>query len=211
MESPRRSRPGAMSRMCCLRRHHEQRERAARMLPFLERFGVEEGKGRGNFMVIGDIMSTQLITVEPDDTLGHTASLFRQHQVHQLPVTNSICISRICWSPPLIHTTLAAPPCVWEPSIPRRSSAAWSRKALLLLQGTRLPEKWNIIFPSAREYPLKRGPSCVARLSSVFCLDGRLACRLRVDDQQRQAGCTQDTLGDTAHDPASRSTAPVGC
>lgn len=37
-------------------------------------------------MIVGDIMRTRLITVEPDETLGHVAQLLRSHQIHQLPV-----------------------------------------------------------------------------------------------------------------------------
>ncbi|HEX6553930.1 MAG TPA: CBS domain-containing protein [Ktedonobacteraceae bacterium] len=31
-------------------------------------------------MIVRDIMTTKLVTVEPDDTLGHAAQLLRQHQ-----------------------------------------------------------------------------------------------------------------------------------
>ena len=37
-------------------------------------------------MIVHDILKTPLVTVEPDDLLGHAASLMRQHQVHHLPV-----------------------------------------------------------------------------------------------------------------------------
>lgn len=40
-------------------------------------------------MIVRDVMATNLITVTPDDTLGHAASLLRQHQFHHLPVISS--------------------------------------------------------------------------------------------------------------------------
>lgn len=41
-------------------------------------------------MIVSDIMTTQLVTVAPDDTLARAAALFRQHQFHHLPVTRSL-------------------------------------------------------------------------------------------------------------------------
>lgn len=41
-------------------------------------------------MIVRDIMTTKLITVEPDDTLSHAANLLRQHQFHHLPVARTI-------------------------------------------------------------------------------------------------------------------------
>lgn len=40
-------------------------------------------------MIVQDVMSTKLTTVEPDDTLGHAANLLRQYQVHHLPVAHT--------------------------------------------------------------------------------------------------------------------------
>lgn len=40
-------------------------------------------------MIVGEIMVTELITVAPDDTLGHAANLLRQYQFHHLPVVRS--------------------------------------------------------------------------------------------------------------------------
>jgi acetoin utilization protein AcuB len=40
-------------------------------------------------MIVREVMTTELITVTPDDTLGHAASLLRQHQFHHLPVISS--------------------------------------------------------------------------------------------------------------------------
>lgn len=40
-------------------------------------------------MIVRDIMTTKLITVEPDDTLSHAANLLRQHQFHHLPVAHT--------------------------------------------------------------------------------------------------------------------------
>ena len=37
-------------------------------------------------MIVGEIMTTKLVIVGPDDTLGHAANLLRQHQFHHLPV-----------------------------------------------------------------------------------------------------------------------------
>src|SRR5579872_903964 len=37
-------------------------------------------------MIVSEIMTTKLVIVAPDDSLGHAASLLRQHQFHHLPV-----------------------------------------------------------------------------------------------------------------------------
>ncbi len=37
-------------------------------------------------MIVKEIMTTELITVAPDDTLSHAANLLRQYQFHHLPV-----------------------------------------------------------------------------------------------------------------------------
>ncbi|HLG61564.1 MAG TPA: CBS domain-containing protein [Ktedonosporobacter sp.] len=41
-------------------------------------------------MIVRDIMTTKLVTVEPDDTLAHAASLLRQYRFHHLPVTRKV-------------------------------------------------------------------------------------------------------------------------
>jgi len=41
-------------------------------------------------MIVRDIMTTNLTTVAPDDTLSHATNLLRQHQMHQLPVVRTI-------------------------------------------------------------------------------------------------------------------------
>src|SRR5205085_101455 len=41
-------------------------------------------------VIVRDIMTTKLVTVEPDDTLGHAAQLLRQHQFHHLPVARTV-------------------------------------------------------------------------------------------------------------------------
>ena len=41
-------------------------------------------------MIVRDIMTTKLITIEPDDTLAHAANLLRQYQFHHLPVTRTL-------------------------------------------------------------------------------------------------------------------------
>ncbi len=37
-------------------------------------------------MIVGEVMTTKLVTVAPEDTLSHAANLLRQHQFHHLPV-----------------------------------------------------------------------------------------------------------------------------
>ncbi|HTI15885.1 MAG TPA: CBS domain-containing protein, partial [Dictyobacter sp.] len=49
---------------------------------------TDQGEEAG--MIVRDIMKTQLITVEPDDTLAHAANLLRQYQFHHLPVTSKV-------------------------------------------------------------------------------------------------------------------------
>src|SRR2546425_1282859 len=44
-------------------------------------------------MIVRDIMTTKLVTVEPDDTLSHAANLLRQHQFHHLPVVRKVTIA----------------------------------------------------------------------------------------------------------------------
>ncbi|HEX7733529.1 MAG TPA: CBS domain-containing protein [Ktedonobacteraceae bacterium] len=39
-------------------------------------------------MIVKEIMTVELITVSPDDTLSHAANLLRQHQFHHLPVVS---------------------------------------------------------------------------------------------------------------------------
>lgn len=39
-------------------------------------------------MIVSEVMTTELITVAPDDTLSHAANLLRQYQFHHLPVVN---------------------------------------------------------------------------------------------------------------------------
>ena len=43
-------------------------------------------EGEETAMIVREIMTTRLITVSPDDTLSHAATLLRQHQFHHLPV-----------------------------------------------------------------------------------------------------------------------------
>jgi acetoin utilization protein AcuB len=45
-------------------------------------------------MIVRDIMKTQLITVEPDDTLGHAANLLREYQFHHLPVVRKVKVAQ---------------------------------------------------------------------------------------------------------------------
>jgi acetoin utilization protein AcuB len=37
-------------------------------------------------MIVENVMSTRLITVQPDETIGHAAQLLRHHRIHQIPV-----------------------------------------------------------------------------------------------------------------------------
>lgn len=48
--------------------------------------------------IVRDIMTTHLVTVEPDDTLSHATNLFRQHQFHHLPVVQSLPPVRTQWT-----------------------------------------------------------------------------------------------------------------
>jgi len=41
-------------------------------------------------MIVSEVMTTQLVTVAPDDTLAHAANLFRQYQFHHLPVVRTL-------------------------------------------------------------------------------------------------------------------------
>lgn len=41
-------------------------------------------------MIVSDIMTTKLVTVNSDDTLSHAANLFRQYQFHHLPVVRTV-------------------------------------------------------------------------------------------------------------------------
>jgi acetoin utilization protein AcuB len=41
-------------------------------------------------MIVQDVMTTKMVTVAPDDTLGHAANLFRQYQFHHLPVVRTV-------------------------------------------------------------------------------------------------------------------------
>lgn len=41
-------------------------------------------------MIVSEVMTTQLVTVTPNDSLSHAASLLRQHQFHHLPVVRPI-------------------------------------------------------------------------------------------------------------------------
>jgi acetoin utilization protein AcuB len=41
-------------------------------------------------MIVSEVMATQLITVTPNDSLSHAASLLRQYQFHHLPVVRPI-------------------------------------------------------------------------------------------------------------------------
>lgn len=44
-------------------------------------------------MIVAEIMTTRLVTVQPDDTLSHAANLLRQYQFHHLPVVRTLSVS----------------------------------------------------------------------------------------------------------------------
>ena len=62
-------------------------------------------------MIVRTMMTTLLVTVEPEETISHAAHLFRQHQFHHLPVVRS-----------MIHT-------------PTAQAASQNRKPRLVFQG----------------------------------------------------------------------------
>jgi acetoin utilization protein AcuB len=41
------------------------------------------------YMIVSEVMTTDLVTVTPDDSLSHAANLLRQHQFHHLPVVKA--------------------------------------------------------------------------------------------------------------------------
>ncbi|GHO80224.1 acetoin dehydrogenase [Ktedonobacter sp. SOSP1-85] len=41
-------------------------------------------------MIVGDIMSTTLVTIEPEATLGQAVHILRQHHFHHLPVAHTV-------------------------------------------------------------------------------------------------------------------------
>jgi acetoin utilization protein AcuB len=43
-------------------------------------------------MIVAEIMTTRLVTVQSDDTLSHAANLLRQYQFHHLPVVRMVSI-----------------------------------------------------------------------------------------------------------------------
>jgi acetoin utilization protein AcuB len=45
-------------------------------------------------MIVRDIMTTKLITVEPDDTLGHAVKLLKHHLFHHLPVVRTVHLAK---------------------------------------------------------------------------------------------------------------------
>ena len=40
-------------------------------------------------MIVSEVMTTDLVTVTPGDSLSHAANLLRQHQFHHLPVVRA--------------------------------------------------------------------------------------------------------------------------
>lgn len=63
----------------------EMRQRAfVRIIPQAR----QEKEGRR--LIVRDIMTTKLMTVEPDDTLGHAAQILRRQTFHHLPVAKKM-------------------------------------------------------------------------------------------------------------------------
>jgi len=58
-------------------------------------------------MIVGEVMTTRLVTVSPEDTLSHAANLLRQYQFHHLPVIHTLSIHKANdvghTSPSLLH------------------------------------------------------------------------------------------------------------
>src|SRR5438477_7570307 len=44
-------------------------------------------------MIVRDIMTTNIVTVQPDDTLAHAVGLLRQHRFHHLPVVRTVRVA----------------------------------------------------------------------------------------------------------------------
>src|SRR5579875_99400 len=78
-------------------------------------------------MIVRDVMSTKLMTVEPNDTLGHAANIFRQYQFHHLPVVRTIYL----------------PPPPETPHAPRRTK--------LLLEGMLTTQDIDVAAGTARQ------------------------------------------------------------
>jgi acetoin utilization protein AcuB len=57
-------------------------------------------------MRVSEVMTTQLVTVTPEDTLSHAANLLRQHQFHHLPVVKATQRLKILNQPYKIQTSL---------------------------------------------------------------------------------------------------------
>jgi acetoin utilization protein AcuB len=57
-------------------------------------------------VIVRDIMTTQLVTVAPDDTLARAVNLFRQHQFHHLPVARTISVPELQSDNQKAHKTL---------------------------------------------------------------------------------------------------------
>jgi len=45
-------------------------------------------------MIVGEVMTTRLVTVSPEDTLSHAANLLRQYQFHHLPVVRVLSMHK---------------------------------------------------------------------------------------------------------------------
>jgi acetoin utilization protein AcuB len=80
-------------------------------------------------VIIRDIMTTQLVTVAPDDILARAANLFRQYQFHHLPVARTISVP--------------------DPQ-PDNQKA---RKTLLLLEGLLTAQDIDLLAALARQDP----------------------------------------------------------
>ncbi len=57
-------------------------------------------------MIVSEVMTTDLVTVTPEDTLSHAANLLRQHQFHHLPVVKVTQRLKILNLPPESQVSL---------------------------------------------------------------------------------------------------------
>jgi acetoin utilization protein AcuB len=59
-------------------------------------------------MIVSEVMTTDLVTVTPDDSLSHAANLLRQHRFHHLPVVKAIHELKPQGHQHSIHVSLSA-------------------------------------------------------------------------------------------------------
>jgi acetoin utilization protein AcuB len=81
------------------------KKREARYVPPQGGQPLLVGKEIGE-LIVRDTMTTNLVTVEPEDTLSHAAQLLRQHQFHHLPVVRAVPTAGAQDNPSTTHKTL---------------------------------------------------------------------------------------------------------